>query len=310
MSKILTRFYQTGSIRPGSIGGSKPKQVTTPQVVKRIIELKCQSPTLFAWEIRDLLRRERQQQQSSFVIPSISSINRILRTHQPASHLADNYIQPAHQQQLQLSATQSRDSDTDQRRSLTATASVPSSSSAPISSIQTSSLTQNNSNQRRSSQSAARHSQHVKLQQRTATHIDQNLSNSQQQLHHGKPTAINLGYQQHRNLVDQFQVPDSSRLQQSASQQKRSNPPGAHSSSTRFPHYQNDNLRGQRVDSRKKSSYLIDDILELTVAGTNVQQNAAKPSCSIKNDINSLKAMQNDEDDDDDCSDIIDVIHD
>ena len=87
VSKILTRFYQTGSIRPGSTGGSKPKQVTTPQVVKRIIELKCQSPTLFAWEIRDLLRRERQQQahaQSSFVIPSISSINRILRTHQPA----------------------------------------------------------------------------------------------------------------------------------------------------------------------------------------------------------------------------------
>lgn len=82
VSKILTRFYQTGSIRPGSTGGSKPKQVTTPQVVKRIIELKCQSPTLFAWEIRDLLRRERQQQQSSFVIPSISSINRILRTHQ------------------------------------------------------------------------------------------------------------------------------------------------------------------------------------------------------------------------------------
>lgn len=85
VSKILTRFYQTGSIRPGSTGGSKPKQVTTPQVVKRIIELKCQSPTLFAWEIRDLLRRERQQQQSSFVIPSISSINRILRTHQPGS---------------------------------------------------------------------------------------------------------------------------------------------------------------------------------------------------------------------------------
>lgn len=90
VSKILTRFYQTGSIRPGSTGGSKPKQVTTPQVVKRIIELKCQSPTLFAWEIRDLLRRERHQQQSSFVIPSISSINRILRTHQPAESSANN----------------------------------------------------------------------------------------------------------------------------------------------------------------------------------------------------------------------------
>ncbi|MCL4163078.1 UNVERIFIED_CONTAM: hypothetical protein GTU68_063574 [Idotea baltica] len=25
VSKILTRFYETGSIKPGSIGGSKPK---------------------------------------------------------------------------------------------------------------------------------------------------------------------------------------------------------------------------------------------------------------------------------------------
>lgn len=102
VSKILTRYHQTGSIRPGSIGGSKPKQVTTPQVVKRIIELKCESPTLFAWEIRDLLIRERSQQQQqqhttgnhatnsnqSFVIPSISSINRILRAHQPNSTAA------------------------------------------------------------------------------------------------------------------------------------------------------------------------------------------------------------------------------
>lgn len=104
VSKILTRYHQTGSIRPGSIGGSKPKQVTTPQVVKRIIELKCESPTLFAWEIRDLLIRERSQHQqiqrqqqannyhtqstnsNQFVIPSISSINRILRAHQPNSN--------------------------------------------------------------------------------------------------------------------------------------------------------------------------------------------------------------------------------
>lgn len=87
VSKILTRYYQTGSIRPGSIGGSKPKQVTTPQVVKRIIELKSESPTLFAWEIRDMLIRERQTCESSFVIPSISSINRILRAHQPSGHV-------------------------------------------------------------------------------------------------------------------------------------------------------------------------------------------------------------------------------
>lgn len=112
VSKILTRFYQTGSIRPGSTGGSKPKQVTTPQVVKRIIELKCQSPTLFAWEIRDLLRRERHQQQSSFVIPSISSINRILRTHQSPGSVATN-------NELQQPSTSSRLQNTQGQRPLT-----------------------------------------------------------------------------------------------------------------------------------------------------------------------------------------------
>ena len=116
VSKILTRFYQTGSIRPGSTGGSKPKQVTTPQVVRRIIELKCQSPTLFAWEIRDLLRRERQQQQqqhnqgssnsAAFVIPSISSINRILRTNQPQQQLVEQQQQQNRQQSASSSAQQ------------------------------------------------------------------------------------------------------------------------------------------------------------------------------------------------------------
>lgn len=94
VSKILTRFYETGSIKPGSIGGSKPKHVTTPQIVQKILKLKQENPALFAWEIRDLLRRELFQSRSASVaasssssrdtdvsssIPSISSINRILR---------------------------------------------------------------------------------------------------------------------------------------------------------------------------------------------------------------------------------------
>lgn len=122
VSKILTRFYETGSIKPGkflttlattcnffvkndgltwttfcapagrlcpgSIGGSKPKHVTTPQIVHKILRLKQQNPALFAWEIRDLLRRELIQSRNSShasletitaSIPSISSINRILR---------------------------------------------------------------------------------------------------------------------------------------------------------------------------------------------------------------------------------------
>ncbi|KAL5288839.1 Poxn family protein [Megaselia abdita] len=77
VSKILTRFYETGSIRPGSIGGSKTKQVATPTVVKKILRFKAENPGMFAWEIRDQLIKQRICDPNS--LPSVSSVNRILR---------------------------------------------------------------------------------------------------------------------------------------------------------------------------------------------------------------------------------------
>ncbi|OQV20075.1 Paired box protein Pax-2-B [Hypsibius exemplaris] len=76
VSKILGRFYETGSIRPGVIGGSKPK-VATPKVVDHIANYKRQNPTMFAWEIRDRLLNDNICDQDN--IPSVSSINRIVR---------------------------------------------------------------------------------------------------------------------------------------------------------------------------------------------------------------------------------------
>ncbi|XP_061590098.1 paired box protein Pax-8 isoform X1 [Cololabis saira] len=77
VSKILGRYYETGSIKPGVIGGSKPK-VATPKVVEKIAEYKRQNPTMFAWEIRDRLLSEGVC--DSDTVPSVSSINRIIRT--------------------------------------------------------------------------------------------------------------------------------------------------------------------------------------------------------------------------------------
>lgn len=54
VSKILNRYQETGSIRPGVIGGSKPK-VTTPDVEKKIDDYKKDNPGVFSWEIRDRL---------------------------------------------------------------------------------------------------------------------------------------------------------------------------------------------------------------------------------------------------------------
>jgi paired box protein 3/7 len=58
VSKILNRYQETGSIRPGVIGGSKPR-VATPEVEARIEELKRENPGIFSWEIREKLMKVR-----------------------------------------------------------------------------------------------------------------------------------------------------------------------------------------------------------------------------------------------------------
>lgn len=57
VSKILGRYYETGSIRPKAIGGSKPR-VATSDVVGKVAQFKRECPSIFAWEIRDRLLSE------------------------------------------------------------------------------------------------------------------------------------------------------------------------------------------------------------------------------------------------------------
>ncbi|XP_014229940.1 paired box protein Pax-6-like isoform X2 [Trichogramma pretiosum] len=76
VSKILGRYYETGSIKPRAIGGSKPRVATTP-VVNKISDYKRECPSIFAWEIRDRLLQEGVCNNDN--IPSVSSINRVLR---------------------------------------------------------------------------------------------------------------------------------------------------------------------------------------------------------------------------------------
>jgi transposase len=51
VSKILNRYFESGTIEPKAIGGSKPR-VTSENVVEKIKEYKKESSSLFAWEIR------------------------------------------------------------------------------------------------------------------------------------------------------------------------------------------------------------------------------------------------------------------
>ncbi|KAJ8319779.1 hypothetical protein KUTeg_001366 [Tegillarca granosa] len=77
VSKILQRYQETGSIRPGVIGGSKPR-VATPEVEKKIENYKRENPGIFSWEIRDRLLKDGICDRST--VPSVSSISRVLRS--------------------------------------------------------------------------------------------------------------------------------------------------------------------------------------------------------------------------------------
>ena len=76
VSKILNRYQETGSIKPGMVGGSKPR-FSTADVDKKIQEYQQANPGIFSWEIKDRLVGEGVCSQET--VPSISSISRILR---------------------------------------------------------------------------------------------------------------------------------------------------------------------------------------------------------------------------------------
>ncbi|XP_057326592.1 protein gooseberry isoform X5 [Microplitis mediator] len=88
VSKILNRYHETGSVKPGVIGGSKPR-VATPEVEASAKDLQRQKPGIFSWEIRDqLIKQDGVCDKTS--APSVSSISRLLRGPTNQTRLGDD----------------------------------------------------------------------------------------------------------------------------------------------------------------------------------------------------------------------------
>ncbi|CAD5116502.1 DgyrCDS5378 [Dimorphilus gyrociliatus] len=79
VSKILQRYHDTGSIRPGAIGGSRPR-VATPAVEQ----------TIQSCEIREKLIKDGVCDKNT--VPSVSSVSRILRHNQESSDKVSHSI--------------------------------------------------------------------------------------------------------------------------------------------------------------------------------------------------------------------------
>lgn len=77
VSKILQRYAETGSIKPGSIGGSKPR-VTTPLIEAKMDAYRKECPSILCYEIRRRLIDENVCDQMN--VPSVSAIAKYLRT--------------------------------------------------------------------------------------------------------------------------------------------------------------------------------------------------------------------------------------
>ena len=76
VSKILNRYQETGSIKPGVVGGSKPK-VDSDQIEAKVKEYQTKNPGIFSWEIKDKLVEDGLCTEET--VPSISSISRLLK---------------------------------------------------------------------------------------------------------------------------------------------------------------------------------------------------------------------------------------
>ena len=76
VSKMLSRYQETGSIQPGTSGSPKPR-VITKDIEHKIDEYRSLYPGMFSWEIRERLLLDKFCNRDT--LPSLSSISRMMK---------------------------------------------------------------------------------------------------------------------------------------------------------------------------------------------------------------------------------------
>ena len=76
ISKLITKFQETGSIDPGNKNVGRPK-VITPDIEIKIDQYRNEQPGIFSWELRERLIKDNVCSQEN--VPSVSSISRLVK---------------------------------------------------------------------------------------------------------------------------------------------------------------------------------------------------------------------------------------
>ena len=77
ISKLLSKFHETGSIDPGNKNVGRPK-VITPDIETKIDQYRNEQPGIFSWELKDRLIKEQVCTPDN--APSLSSISRLIKS--------------------------------------------------------------------------------------------------------------------------------------------------------------------------------------------------------------------------------------
>lgn len=76
ISKLLAKFYETGSFDAGMKNVGRPK-VITPEIEMKIDQYRDEQPGIFSWELREQLMKDKVCTPDN--VPSLSSISRLIK---------------------------------------------------------------------------------------------------------------------------------------------------------------------------------------------------------------------------------------